>query len=413
MRVWAFPSIYPFDRPGSKHTGIFAHRQYKALIKCGAEVSVIVPINWYPPFPIYRLHTAWRKSARLDYPTKRVYEGVTVYHPRIANIKPSRFEKRPYTERYINSIIGFFKKNKIVLDPNKDIFFSQWIPDGGLAQMAAKKLGIKSCLLSIGDDVVVYPYQNESNKDFFIKATLAADGNYTVADYLGRETNKIVGRQLHYDVIHMGADYRTFKPGTPEEVREIKKQYNIPADKVIILNIASSIVRKGWLDLFDALQEIKKTNNNFSLAAVYGTPYDLNLAEEAAKRGLTEHFLNLGSIAPEKLNAIYKAADIFCLPSHWEGISVANMEAMSSGLSVITTNVCGHPELIKDGETGILIPPKRVEMLTEKLATLINDSSLRTTLGRNARDFMINEWGSYFDNAKLLYAKLSALLTDK
>ena len=91
MRIWAFPSIYPFDRPGMKWSGIFAHRQYKGLIENGAELSVVIPVPWSPPFPFSNLHPEWKHYAELNYPRKRVFDGITVYYPRIANMRPKRF----------------------------------------------------------------------------------------------------------------------------------------------------------------------------------------------------------------------------------------------------------------------------------------------------------------------------------
>lgn len=410
MKIWAFPSIYPYDYPGTKWNGIFAHRQYKGLIKCGADLKVIQPVFWHPPFPFSSLHWEWKKLAQLDYPAQRVYDGVTVYHPRISNMRPNRLMKKTYMERYVDTIVQFFKDNNITLDPANDIFYSQWIPEAGFAQAAAHKLGLKSAVYSIGDDVVVYPYSNPGNKALFVQTMKEADARFSVADYLARETNEIVGENLPYDVIHLGADYNKFKPGTSAEKAEIKKQYNIPEGKTVILHVGSSIVRKGWLDLLDAAAAIKKTNNNFVIAAVHTPPYDLDLPAEAAKRGLADNFISIGEVAPEKLHTVFRAADIFCIPSHWEGIAVVVMESMASGLPVLTTNVCGHPELVNDGVTGMLVPPKRIDLLTEKLSLLLSDAALRTRLGSAAREYMVNVWGSFDDIAVTLYKKLQETL---
>ena len=100
--------------------------------------------------------------------------------------------------------------------------------------------------------------------------------------------------------------------------------------------------------------------------------------------------------------------DVFCLPSHWEGMANANIEAMSTGLPVITTNVCGHPELIEDGVNGILVPPKQPKILEEKLRALLADAVLREQLGKTARDFIVNKWGNFADNSKNLYKILQS-----
>ena len=79
---------------------------------------------------------------------------------------------------------------------------------------------------------------------------------------------------------------------------------------------------------------------------------------------------------------------------------------MSSGLPVITTNVCGHPELITNGVNGILIDPKQPAILAEKIQELLANEGMRKMLSENARSFIVNTWGNFADNAKLLYQKL-------
>jgi glycosyltransferase involved in cell wall biosynthesis len=407
MRIWAFPSFYPFDRPGLVYTGIFAHRQYKGLIDNGADLAVVVPVSWSPPYPFSLLHPDWKKTRELAYPKVRMYDGIKVYHPRIANLKPNRFVKKSYEERYTDSILGFFKDNKITLDPATDIFYSQWLLSSLLVQRAARKLGVRSAVLSIGDDVVLWPNANETCKKLFEETWANADFRFTCADYLGKLGNKIIGKDLSYDVIRMGAQYDIFKPVPAAEKNELRKKHNIPDEKTVILTIGTASKRKGWIDLFDALEQIKKHTPDFLLIGVYTGFREFNFTAEIAKRGLEHHFLDMGEVAPRHLNKLYNAADIFCLPSHSEGIANVVIEAMSSGLPVITTNVCGHPELVNDGVTGILIPPQEPGILIEKLQLLLHNNDMCMGLGAAARKFIVNDWGSYAYNSKKLYEKLS------
>lgn len=411
MRVWAFPSFYPYDHPGMSWSGIFAHRQYKGLVQNGAEVNVMMPVPWNPPFPFALLHQEWKTYAELNYPEQRVYDGIPVYHPRIANLKPNRFVKKTFLERYTEAVAGFFIKHKIVLDPSNDIFFSQWLPNSFLVQHVARVLGVKSAVLSIGDDVVVYPHESEGAFNNFKKTLTEADLRFACADYLGKEANKLIGQDLSYDVINWGVDHNFFKPGNAEDIALIKKEYGIPTDKTIILTVGTAIVRKGWLDLFDALKEVKKVNDRFFQIAIHAGASAFDLDEEAGKRGLSEHFLNLGEKKPSIMARLFNAADIFCLPSHWEGLANVVIEAMASGLPVITTNVCGHPEIIKSGENGILIPPKRPDILSNELLVLLNNEAIRKSLGANARDFIVNKWGDFSDNSRKLYSIMQRSLS--
>ncbi len=409
MRIWAFPSFYPLDHPGMKWSGIFAHRQYVALQENGAEIKVIVPVLWHPPKPFSKLNANWKMLSTITYPKERIYEGIKVYHPRIANMKPSRiFTRKQYEDRYMEAIVSFFKSNNIKLNKETDIFYSQWIPTGRMVQQAAHQLGVKSAMLAIGDDIVVWPHESADKKAAFIKAWKAADLRLSVAAYLADEGNKIVGEALPYKVVRRGVEHQKFVPAKPGEKEKIRQEFNLPADKIIILTVGSAIVRKGWLDLFDALVDIVKTSPNIVLVGIHSGSKELKLDEEVARRGLTNYFVNMGEVAPQTINQLYVAADIFCLPSHWEGIANSVVEAMSCGLPVLTTAVCGHPELITSGENGILVAPKQPAQIAKELADLITNKEKRDTLGANARNFIVNVWGSFAQNSDKLYKILSS-----
>jgi glycosyltransferase involved in cell wall biosynthesis len=413
MRIWAFPSAYPYDMPGMSWSGIFAHRQYKALQVAGAEVNVVQPVMWHPGGVLSNLQPDWKEARRLNYPKERMYDGVQVYHPRVANMKPGRIFSKPYTERYADAVVNLFKEKRITPDPSVDIFYSQWLPEAYQAQAAARRLGIKTSILIIGDDILVYPHASEGNFNTIKTTVEQANGRFAVARYLGDEANKLLGTNYKFEAIRRGVNYDFFKPAEEGEKMTHRKEFGIPGDRTVILTVGSPIVRKGWLDLFDALKAIKQQGSDFVLAAAYSGPGEVNLNDEIAKRGLQDNFKDLGEVKPEVINKLYNTADIFCLPSHWEGIANCVVEAMASGLPVVTTNVCGHPEVIRSADTGVLLPPKEPALLAEKLTMLLNDKPLRTQLGKNARTFIVKEWGNFNDNAARLYGKLQSILDNK
>lgn len=410
MRVWAFPSFYPYDYPGMTNAGIFAHRQYKGLIHHGAELKVIVPVPWSPPAPFSSWHKEWHAFAQLGYPKKREYDGITVYHPRIANMKPSRFVKKSYAERFVDCVVKFFKDQRITLDPKTDIFYSQWLPGSYLAQLAAHRLGVKSAILSIGDDVALWPHSNPENFRQFRQVFEEADLRFACAHYLARQSNKLIGKDLPYTMVGWGVNYELFRPATATEKKVLREEYKVPDDKVVILNVGTASVRKGWIELFDALVEVKKHNDNFLLVAVFSGKPDIDYVGEADRRDLAGNIMILRDQPPAMLNKLYNMADIFCLPSHSEGMANVVIEGMSSGLAVITTTVGGHPEIIENGVNGILVPPQQPAPLADKLLEVVNDRPLRERMGIAARSFIVNKWGNFTDNAKVLYDKFKEAL---
>ena len=86
-----------------------------------------------------------------------------------------------------------------------------------------------------------------------------------------------------------------------------------------------------------------------------------------------------------RLLALYRSADIFALPTSADCLAVVLGEALASGLPVVTTNVAGQPEAVRDGETGIIIPPADADQLGRALLRLIEDPGLRRAMGRAAR----------------------------
>jgi glycosyltransferase involved in cell wall biosynthesis len=104
--------------------------------------------------------------------------------------------------------------------------------------------------------------------------------------------------------------------------------------------------------------------------------------------------------------AILAAADIFVLPSYFEGLPMSIIEAMLTGLPVVASDISGPREQVIPEETGLLVPPRAVEPLADALARLVRDPALRTTMGRAGRARGVQ----CYDEAKVL-ARTVALLT--
>jgi glycosyltransferase involved in cell wall biosynthesis len=122
-------------------------------------------------------------------------------------------------------------------------------------------------------------------------------------------------------------------------------------------------------------------------------PYREKLENAVAMAGLGQHVKFLGWI--DELSTILPRWDIFGMPSLEEGFPIAALDAMAAGLPIVATSVGGVPELIENGTTGWLVPPRDVESLASKLRLLIDDRELRLSMGaagfRHVRDHFSNE----------------------
>jgi glycosyltransferase involved in cell wall biosynthesis len=110
-----------------------------------------------------------------------------------------------------------------------------------------------------------------------------------------------------------------------------------------------------------------------------------HLVSEAGLQGRFEFRGDIPAERRDELVRLYSRSSIFVLPSHHEGMSTVLLEAMTCGLPVVSTAVGGAPEVVVDGENGLLVPPRDPEALAEALLTLLGDDRLCQRLGRNAK----------------------------
>jgi len=138
--------------------------------------------------------------------------------------------------------------------------------------------------------------------------------------------------------------------------------------------------------LFEAVGELRGRGLDIAVIVVGDGPARAEVEAAAAVLRVSEHLRFLGSVGQDDLLARYAAADIFCLPSFAEGIPVVAMEAMAMALPVVTTRVMGIPELVEDGKHGLLVPPGRVDALTDALERLVRNPDERRLMGVAGRE---------------------------
>ena len=113
-----------------------------------------------------------------------------------------------------------------------------------------------------------------------------------------------------------------------------------------------------------------------------------NLKALAERLGLADRVIFAGAVGQDAIGAHYEAASVFCLPSFWEGIPVVLMEALACRRPVIATAVAGVRELVRDGETGLLVSPGRDDELADALERLLEDPALRHRMGEAGRRYV-------------------------
>lgn len=186
-----------------------------------------------------------------------------------------------------------------------------------------------------------------------------------------------------------GIDLERFRPQPRDQARTALA---LPVDVTYIGILATLRDWKGHTVLFEALTQLLPTHPDLRVLIIGDGPYRDRLDARAKVLGITERldFVGHRTDAERWLPAI----DVFTLPS-WgdEGVSQALMQAMACALPIVTTPVGSLTEIIHDGETGLLVPPRDASALARAIARLLDDPALGARLGAAAHNLAVANCG--------------------
>lgn len=165
--------------------------------------------------------------------------------------------------------------------------------------------------------------------------------------------------------------------------------------------------RKGVPELLQALAQPALLSRRWSATLAGGGPVD-EYRRLAADLDIAKRVEFPGWVDEAQVRELCANADVLVLPSHAEGLAMAVLEGLSHGLTVVTTPVGAHPEVIEQGVSGILVPPGDVEALAGALMRVIDDESLRWQLGAGARRRFLEKFDvrAYAERLNQLHAGL-------
>jgi colanic acid/amylovoran biosynthesis glycosyltransferase len=201
-----------------------------------------------------------------------------------------------------------------------------------------------------------------------------------------------MSQDMRGDLLHLGCP--------PEKIRVHYHGINLarfpsverafPSSSVRILFVGSLYARKGVEDVLRAFAELAGARPKADLRFVGQGPLYSNLKELARTLGLESRVSFAGFVRHEDLHEELNRAHIFCHPSQTlqngdkEGIPGTIVEAMATGLPVVTTRHAGIPEMVRDGEDGFVVGERDIPALAEALLTLVDKPDLRAHMGRQA-----------------------------
>ena len=204
-------------------------------------------------------------------------------------------------------------------------------------------------------------------------------------------------------VIYNGVDERFF----PQSQKAVRTQLDLPLSRFIILFIGLLAPVKGLDILLQAVPLLQEEKPLFLL--VGDGPLRAELQRQVEAENMQGQVLFIGARPTAEIPLWLNAADILVLPSYSEGRPNVVLEAQACGVPVVATRVGGTPELIRDGESGLLVDSGDAAALARAIRRLIGDKDLHRRLGEGGRAQIEDEgltWESSGAQVKAIYRQL-------
>lgn len=165
----------------------------------------------------------------------------------------------------------------------------------------------------------------------------------------------------------------------------------------VVMLAARLLWDKGVGEFVEAAHLLRHQSARFVLVGMLDAYNPAAIPEEKVNQWVREGIVEWWGHS-EDMSETLSHADIFCLPSYREGLPKALLEAMAMGLPCVSTNVPGCRDVVQDGKSGILVPAKDSSALANAIASLINDTARRTTMGLAGRMRTMEE----FDQSRIV-----------
>lgn len=391
MRVLALTNLYP--NPFQPQRATFTRHAMRILAESNA-VRVIAPVAWTDEW------SASRKGLP-HIPRDRtvIHDGIQVEHPRY--FFPPRILRHYYGQFFLASIKHRFRR--VVTEFHPDLIYTPWAyPDGWAAVKLARRIGLPVVIKVVGSDILLlnkYP----SRLARTLEAVRAADGVVAVSKDLA---NRMIDYGVPADairVIYDGVDHSVFNPGSQREARQRLK---VTDGAPIVMFIGNLVPVKAVDVLLEACSLLTRAGREFRLFIIGEGPLRKSLQLQASKLGIEGRISFFGSRPHSELADWFRAADVFVLPSHSEGVPNVLLEASACGIPWVASRVGGIPEIAPLGSSK-LVTPATPSVLAESIWDSLNTIAQKPELKPRSHAESVAELDRYLHEVLASHSRLA------
>jgi glycosyltransferase involved in cell wall biosynthesis len=289
---------------------------------------------------------------------------------------------------------AYFELRKMLNDFQPDVVHTHSAKAGILGRAVASRLKKRPVIVHTVHGAPFYPYQNVLVRTFYQQcerwAARRCDKIICVADAMTElmTAADIAPREL-FTTIYSGMDTTPFLQSDlpSESLRStVRRELGLTDNDIVVGKIARLFRLKGHEFVIAAAKQIIESVPNVKFLFVGDGILMPKHRAEIARLGLEKYFVFAGLVPPERIPAMISAMDIVVHTSLREGLARVLPQALLAGKPVISYDVDGAREVVVNGETGFLLPPKSVGKLAEAVVQLAQNPQLRREMGEHGRE---------------------------
>jgi glycosyltransferase involved in cell wall biosynthesis len=255
-----------------------------------------------------------------------------------------------------------------------------------LSVLAGRRAGVRGVCATVHSVVMIDQRGRLSPREWLQR--MAIDRMFARADYIIAVSNGVSGAiRSHTRIpweriltIPNGVEPNPF--ALREGRHTLRRMLDLPHDRPLVVTVGRLTREKGHSYLQTALASIPASQRPLTLIVGDGPERD-ELESRNRIMGLAEDIRFLGH--RRDVPGLLAAADLFVLPSLWEGLPLVLLEAMAAGLPAVVTAVGGNPEVVEDGVSGVLVPAGDQQALAAAMLSLLHNPLRRQQMGQAAR----------------------------
>lgn len=281
----------------------------------------------------------------------------------------------------IFDIKTIFKFRKVVKEFKPDILVTYLIHADLFGRIFGRIFGVKKIICSQRGSLLQWEFLR-----FFDRLTKFLVTKYIVQTKTARNKlmKKLIAHENKFVIIPNGIDLNDFNFDL--DIAKKKNELGINTENINILCVSKLRDKKGHEYLLEAFEKIFETNQKLNLLIVGNGGNKKKLLNQIKAYRSKNNIYFLGE--RNDVKKILRISDIFVLPTLAEGMSNAILEAMAAGKPIITTDIPENRELIEKNKTGILVPVKDTERLSQAINNLIANPDLAKKLGFRTRQYV-------------------------